>query len=156
MILDAKGNPIDPIKVKEGNTPPDPHPVYTGGKGTNDYRMRLLNRRSAKLASDMVMGDISYEQLVRMILKKRFGDGSVLNYWDKFAPNKLRVVLEGRKYRPSKSKSIKDQMVGYAPKICEIYYGATYICDVREDFTEGMVIAAVVGGTKRLLEQQNK
>ncbi len=80
-------------------------------------------KRTVKKDSDQVTGKNYFEEGLKVLIESEFG----------LSASKFGVFLEGRIYRPSVSKDIREQMSGDKPKVCEIYFEGKYLCDVSED-----------------------
>ena len=90
-------------------------------------------KKKAKSDSDMVTGQNYFEEGLKNLIEAEFG----------LSASKFGVFLEGRLYRPSVSKDIRDQMAGKEAKICEIYFEKKYLCDISEAMTPDRALAEI-------------
>lgn len=111
---------------------PQPRPEYTGGRGDLSSRMRRITARNKNPGSDSVDLDTYFERGLRITIRKNFGDSE-----------HFKVIREARKYRPSISKEIRDQLSGRTPQICEVYFDHKYLCDISEDKTPDMAVQII-------------
>ena len=71
---------------------------------------------------DIVPDEFAFEKGLKKIIDKIWGLGG----------GHFRIEAETRKYRPSKSLEVREQLAGRAPKRYEVYFDNQYLCEVSE------------------------
>ena len=107
---------------------------YTGGRGTGDERTRLNKIVKGKIVDngDRYTDRFAFLKSVEGMIAENFGDN-----W------RWQIVPEVYKYKPSKSKEVRDQIQGNAPKVVEIYFDKKYLCDVKENESRELGLAKI-------------
>ncbi len=101
-------------------------------------------KRTVKKDSDQVTGENYFEEGLKVLIESEFG----------LSASKFGVFLEGRLYRPSLSKNIRDQMSGREAKICEIYFEKKYLCDISEAMTPDRALAEIHSALLNFLKKK--
>ena len=82
--------------------------------------------------NDVVVDTSIFETAIKLMIAKNFGAG-----------NHFKVYREAKRFRPSKSRSIQNQLSGREPEIVEVYFDNKFICDVREDMQPDYALALI-------------
>lgn len=98
------------------------------------YKIRN-KRRSLKPKvdrSDVITEDSFFERGLRLLIQRNFGFS-----------DKWKVIREAKIYRPSKSQTIRNQLGGREPEICEVRFDNNYICDISEAMKPDEALATI-------------